>query len=517
MRKLSILLLFATACFFKSQAQGHKIKFNIKNLNDSVVYLARYYGDNKYIKDTIVVNGKETFVVKGDEELECGIYMIVREKRNAYFEFLISNQKFTVLSDTSDFINKTEFINSPDNTLLYEYFKFTGEKGKALQDSTLSKSQKMQIHEEMNSYKKKFTKDHPTNPMSTVFLIQEDVDIPEELKLKKGDEADKEKYYYYLNHYWDKVDFQSPCLLRTPVFHGKLQRYFDRWVPQHFDSIPRYADMVVEKARGNDEVFKYVVNYLTFKWESGKAKRMCWDKVFYHMSRTYYLTLPETQTPWVEDGQMAKIRTRVDDLEHCLCNEKAKHLQMTYKGEDYGSAGLDDTLLKRVDFYDLPQDYVVLWFWDSDCGHCKKQTPQLYDVYKKYKGQGKSLEVYAINIEQETKGYMKYLRENEYDWINVQDTAHLTRFRDYYDIYSTPVAFLLDKERNIVGKRIDPNAIGDLLEQIYKEEGPVGEVPIKEGTKEKQDVPVENKENVHKSEPIKKVQEKSKVRKDKKK
>ena len=137
MRKLSILLLFATACFFKSQAQGHKIKFNIKNLNDSVVYLARYYGDNKYIKDTIVVNGKETFVVKGDEELECGIYMIVREKRNAYFEFLISNQKFTVLSDTSDFINKTSFLNSPDNTLLYEYFKFTGEKGKALQDSTL--------------------------------------------------------------------------------------------------------------------------------------------------------------------------------------------------------------------------------------------------------------------------------------------------------------------------------------------------------------------------------------------
>ena len=506
MKKLSIFLLFVIAFIFQTQAQGHKIKFNIKNLNDSVVYLARYYGDNKYIKDTVVVNGNEKFTIEGKEDLECGIYMIVREKRNSYFEFLISDQKFSVLSDTSDFINKTKFINSRDNTLLYEYFKLTDSLGKALDGPMVSKSRKKEIHNEIMEYKKQFIKQHPENPMSTVFLIQEDVDLPDVLKQKEGEGADKEKYYYYLNHYWDKVDFQSPCLLRTPVFHGKLQRYFDKWVPQHFDSIPRYADMVVEKARGNDEVFKYIVNYLTFKWESGKSKRMCWDKVFYHMARTYYLSLPETQTPWVEEGQMAKIRTRVDDLKHCLCNEKAKHLQMTYKGNNYGPAGLDDTLMQRVDFYDLPQDYVVLWFWDSDCGHCKKQTPQLWDVYQKYKEQGRSLEVYAINIEQETKGYMSYLRDNKYDWINVQDTAHLTRFRDYYDIYSTPVAFLLDKDRKIVGKRIDPPAIGDLLEQIYKEEG-----LVEKEEKESSNVKNENKEDTKKTS-NKKAKEKPKTK-----
>ncbi|MBL56801.1 MAG: hypothetical protein CMP61_06420 [Flavobacteriales bacterium] len=475
MKKTVFFLLIVVASFVRVHAQGHKIKFEIKDLNDSVVYLARYFGDNKYIKDTIAVNGKEKFSIEGKEELPCGIYMIVREKRNAYFEFLVSDQKFTVKSDTSDFINKTSFVNSPSNTLLYEYFKFRGEKWKLLQDSTLSMDQKRTIHQEINDYQKKFINDHPENPMSIVFLIQEDVDMPDSLVQLKSGDADKVKYHYYLNHYWDKVDLQSSCLLRTPVFHGKLQRYFDNVVPQHFDSIPKYADILVEKTRGNEEVFKYVVNYLTFKWESGKSKRMCWDKVFYHMARTYYLSLPESQTPWVEEGQMAKIRTRVDDLQHCLCNEKAKHLQMTYKGQDYGPAGLDDTLLNRIDFYDLPQDYIVLWFWDSDCGHCKKQTPKLWDVYQKFKGEGKSLEVYAINIEQETKGYMNYLRDKKYDWINVQDTAHLTRFRDYYDIYSTPVAFVLDKERKIVGKRIDPDAIGDLLEQIYSEEVPVGE------------------------------------------
>ena len=210
-------------------------------------------------------------------------------------------------SDTSDFINKTSFVNSPSNTLLYEYFKFTGEKGKLLQDSTLSMDQKRTIHQEINDYKKKFINDHPENPMSIVFLIQEDVDMPDSLVQLKSGDADKVKYHYYLNHYWDKVDLQSSCLLRTPVFHGKLQRYFDNVVPQHFDSIPKYADMLVEKTRGNEEVFKYVVNYLTFKWESGKSKRMCWDKVFYHMARTYYLSLLNLKLHGLKRGRWLRL------------------------------------------------------------------------------------------------------------------------------------------------------------------------------------------------------------------
>ena len=470
---LSLMVISCSAFKGKKSNEvftGHKIKFNIKNLNDSVVYLARYFGDNKYIKDTIVVNGKEKFTIEGEEQLECGIYLIVREKRNNYFEFLVDDQKFTVNSDTSDFINKTTFIGSPNNEKLYEYFRFTGKKGKLLQDTSLLKEEKNKIIQEINDYKKEFVKNNPDNPMSVVFLMQEDVKPPQELINKKGEDADRERYYYYLNHYWDNVDFNSSCLLRTPLFHGKLQRYFDNIVPQHYDSVPIYADALIEKARINPEVFKYIVNYLTFKWETGKQKRMCWDKVFYHMARSYYLTQPETQTPWVEEGQMAKIKTRVQDLKYCLCGEQAVPLQMKYQDRNYGAIGMDDTLLNRVDLYAVPADYVIMWFWDSDCGHCKKQTPKLWDVYQKYKGMGASLEVYSINIEQETQNYLKYLRENKYSWINVQDTAHLTKFRDYYDIYSTPVAFILDKERKIIGKRIDPPAIDNFLKELFKQE-----------------------------------------------
>ena len=91
-------------------------------------------------------------------------------------------------------------------------------------------------------------------------------------------------------------------------------------------------------------------------------------------------------------------------------------------------------------------------------------------MYEEFKKEGRSVEVMAINIEQESKGYLEYIREKKYDWINVQDTAHLSKFREFYDIYSTPVAFILDKERNIIGKRIDPTAMKGFFEEVFKEE-----------------------------------------------
>jgi len=468
MKKILGLLFILLVSTNSSNAQGHKIKFKIKDINDSIVYLARYYGDNKYIKDTLVLNGSDSFTIEGNEDLECGIYMIVREKRNSYFEFLVSNQNFSVTADTIDFVNTAKFKNSPDNELMYEYFKYSIEKGKKAMDTLTSKEEKQKIGEELKVYKENFVEEHPNNPMSVVFQLQMDVEIPQEIKNIKGTEGEKASYYYYLKHYWDKVDFSSPCLLRTPVFHGKLQKYFDTYVPQHYDSIPKYADLVCSLAKENDENFKYVVNYLTFKWESGKSKRMCWDKIFYHMASKYYLSTP-TQAPWVDDAQMSKIKSRIEDLAFVLCSEKAVPLQMKHPSYNFPS-GLPDTLGVYHDFNKMKEDYVILWFWDSDCGHCKKQTPLLYDLYKKMEKEGKSVTVYAINIEQESKGYMKYLRENDYDWINVQDTAHLSQFRKYYDIYSTPVAFILDKERRIIGKRIDPPAMEGFFKQVFESE-----------------------------------------------
>lgn len=473
---LFMFLLVAHAGF----GAGHKIKFDIKDLNDSVVYIARYFGDNKYIKDTILVDGKSKFTYEGEEELPCGIYLLVREKRNTYFEFLVNNQDFSIISDTSDFINKTRFENSPDNEKLYEYFQFAGKLSKKAdqlrKDKELASTEKNDekikkisdelaaIGKQMTDYKEDFLSQFPNNAMSVVFKLQKDPVFPDEILNDTSSLAERRKYDYYISHYWDNTPFESSCILRTPVFHHKLQQFFDKYIPQHYDSAIVYIDDLIAKTRVNDELFKYVVNYVSFKWESGKEKRMCWDKVFHHMAINYYM---KGQCPWTDSVQLAKIESRANDLTYVLCGDQAVNLHMK---KYYPMPGLYDTTGFMHELYKVPADLVIMWFWDSDCGHCKKQTPVLWETYNKYKAEGKSIEVYAINVEQESEGYKKYLRENNYTWINVQDTGNFSQFRKYYDIYSTPVSYILDKNRKLIGKRLDPTGVDNFLKQYYKEE-----------------------------------------------
>ncbi len=56
---------------------------------------------------------------------------------------------------------------------------------------------------------------------------------------------------------------------------------------------------------------------------------------------------------------------------------------------------LQDTAIKKdphigENFFtnDIEAEYTILYFWEADCGHCKKSTPALYEVYTRLKGEG---------------------------------------------------------------------------------------------------------------------------------
>ena len=51
-------------------------------------------------------------------------------------------------------------------------------------------------------------------------------------------------------------------------------------------------------------------------------------------------------------------------------------------------------------------------------------------------------------------------------WINVWDPYRKSRFADTYDIYSTPVIYLLDKDHKIVVKRLGVEALPDILDEL---------------------------------------------------
>ena len=75
-------------------------------------------------------------------------------------------------------------------------------------------------------------------------------------------------------------------MVRTPIFHGKMEKYLLEYTPQIPDSIIKSLDVLIEKVRESEELFKYIINWSTHHFESSKI--MGQDAVFVHLVFTYF-------------------------------------------------------------------------------------------------------------------------------------------------------------------------------------------------------------------------------------
>jgi hypothetical protein len=92
-------------------------------------------------------------------------------------------------------------------------------------------------------------KNHPKTFLANIININEEPDVPE-IKTKEGKIDSLGRYVYYVTHYWDKLNLSDYKLLFTPnMFQPKLVKYIDNILLQSPDTLSKYMDMIIDKAR----------------------------------------------------------------------------------------------------------------------------------------------------------------------------------------------------------------------------------------------------------------------------
>jgi peroxiredoxin len=183
---------------------------------------------------------------------------------------------------------------------------------------------------------------------------------------------------------------------------------------------------------------------------------MGFDAIFVHMVEKDYNT---NQAYWVNPSNLEKMTNRAKVLKGLLLGNKIPNVTM------------EDTNNVYVTLYNVQAKYTILYFWDPTCGHCQKETPKLVSMYDSLKALNRGVEVYAVcadpNLKKEWK---KYIKEHKLDWINVMDMQNVTGFHTTYDIYSTPVVYLLDENKVILAKRLSIEQLKEFLERLFKKD-----------------------------------------------
>ncbi len=112
--------------------------------------------------------------------------------------------------------------------------------------------------------------------------------------------------------------------------------------------------------------------------------------------------------------------------------------------------------------------YVLIDFWASWCGPCRRENPNVVKTYAAYKDKG--FEIYGVSLDQDREAWLKAIEKDQLVWKHVSDLKYWSSAgAQAYQVNSIPQTFLLDKEGRILAKGLRGAALDQYLAQLFKD------------------------------------------------
>lgn len=467
---LLLLLGMTSSCVVKAQS---RLDLHFNGVQDSTLIFGYYFAEGRYIQDSIRFDANGHALWTRDSSLAEGLYLFLLPRGETVDLLIGKDQQLSYSLDVANphETQKVEGGGVTGDFLKYQRFMHEmQQKNEQLRkedsvvrtlpkEAAATKKQEEELRarfqtldEQVKAYQKQLQEAHANDVLGAFVRATTPVLIPEYTPAPEVKNVDSARwmwsYAYHSEHYLDNIDLASPALLRTPVVLPKVNHFLDKVLLQIPDTLNKYCDKIIERASRNPETHRYWISYLLNKYQSSEIIGL--DAVFVHIADHYYLA---GKTPWADEEFLGRLKERVDKIRPNLLWAVAPNFTVeTLTGQTF-------ELLKDK------ADATILVFWEPSCSHCRVTIPKLDSIARKY--DPKRLHVIGFMTTGDGPEWQKYVLEHKMGWwINVWDPYRKSRFADTYDIYSTPVIYLLDKDHKIVVKRLGVEALPDILDEL---------------------------------------------------
>lgn len=129
----------------------------------------------------------------------------------------------------------------------------------------------------------------------------------------------------------------------------------------------------------------------------------------------------------------------------------------------------NDTLGKPVSLSSFRGKYLLVDFWASWCGPCRRENPNVVQAYNTYKEKGFHILGVSLDRPDAKDKWLKAIYDDKLTWTHVSDLQFWNNaVAKQYGIQSIPQNFLLDPQGKIIAKNLRGEELQHKLASIFK-------------------------------------------------
>jgi len=154
---------------------------------------------------------------------------------------------------------------------------------------------------------------------------------------------------------------------------------------------------------------------------------------------------------------------QVDNLKY-----KIKALKSLMLGAEAPDFTLNTPEGETLSLSALRGKVVMIDFWASWCGPCRRENPNVVRLYNQYKDRG--FEILGVSLDRTKQPWLKAIEKDGLEWFHVSDLkGWKSAAAQMYNVSSIPQTLLLDENGNIIARNLRGQQLAQRLAEIFSD------------------------------------------------